>query len=167
MSDPISYPAPGIFQLLLEISDCVCRELSEGPVGPVCLCGPVPGLSPAWDGCTGCDNDACGMAYVRLGPVTPYESFPIPEVEGVGCRRPLMYTVVAGALRCMPTPDGGGPLSNQESAEVSVRQWADMWSLYRAIKCCPASLISVGAYQPLGPQGACVGGEWTFWVSLD
>lgn len=150
--------------LLADLSTCVCTEL-EAATGPLCWCGVWPGDEVSWEGCE-C-HDACGMGWARLVGSFPYESFPSPAVD-VTCRLPLAYVVEVGALRCMPTANEDGSIPDPAAvAEAAMRQYADMDALYRALKCCPADQIAVEAWVPLGPQGGCVGGGWTAYVSLD
>jgi hypothetical protein len=156
---------PFITPHLVTLTECVCEELAATGAGPTCWCGMYAGALPAWDYCGSCDGDVCGMGYVRVVTAFPYEVFPIPTLDNT-CRRELAWQIEVGAMRCIPVHDDGLPLAEADMAEVWVGQMLDTWALYKALTCCEAPGMSVQSYTPVGPEGGCVGGFWTAYVSM-
>ena len=163
ITEPIA--PPRIALALLELTECVCAELTDTGGGTPCWCGMYPGVSVSWDSCGECDGDKCGMAYVRLAGVAPYDLFPFPVVDD-RCQKPLAWAVEVGALRCVPQPSDGELLSPAGMSEVGIIQVLDARALWIAMKCCGLD-IGVEAWRPLGPSGACVGGAWTAFITED
>lgn len=160
MDDPIAYP------LAKALSDCFCAELAvtSAPVGCCCL---YPGQEIAWDSCDP------GMAWVRVAQVYPVGSrFPVQdtglEVGPCGTTGGWAVVLELGALRCMPQPGNDGSLPPCGAVSDTARLvLADAHAMRRAVECCdwrsaaggdPAAELVFGAWQPLGPQGACTGG---------
>jgi hypothetical protein len=164
-SHPIAVAPPRIALALVDLADCVCAELAETGAGATCWCGLYPGASVSWDYCTECSGGACGMGYVRFAGVFPYDSFPVPTVD-FHCAKPTAYALEVGALRCMPQPGDGELADPTTMIEVSLGQLMDAEALYRALKCCGLD-IAVERYQPVGPEGGCVGGFWTAYLAID
>lgn len=161
--EPIAPPAIAV--ALLDLTECVCTELATTGGGPMCWCGLYPGLTVSWDYCGECEGDKCGMAYIRLAGVTPYDLFPFPAVDD-RCVKPLAWGIEIGALRCFPTPADGSLVDPNTMAEVAMIQVLDAQAVWRAIKCCGIDL-AVEAWRPLGPLGGCVGGAWSAFAALD
>lgn len=159
---------PPFADALLSLADCLCERLAETPGGPPCWCGPLPGQEAPWDYCGGeCGGGACGIGYVRLDISNPSDTFPIPTLD-LTCAKPMAYRVELGVLRCVPQPADGELLDPALMFDVVMGQWHDMYAMQRAIMCCDGYTDrALEAYTPLGPQGACVGGAWTFWMGLD
>jgi hypothetical protein len=156
-------PTPSIASKLLDLTDCVCAQLEINGAGRTCWCGLYPGASASWDYCGECGGDICGMGYVRLAGIFPYETFPVQVLDD-RCVKPLAWAIEVGALRCFPTSEDGELISPQAMAEVSIRQVLDANALYVAMKCCELEL-AVGGYIPVGPAGGCVGGYWNGFVA--
>lgn len=145
---------------MIDLADCLCNEL-----GDTCWCGIWPGDEVSWEGCQ-CD-EGCGQGWVRLVGTFPYETFPVPTPD-ISCRLPHAYAIEVGALRCMPVADTDGSVPSPETLAITAMiQYRDMNALYRALKCCDVPQISVEAYTPVGPDGGCVGGGWTAYVSFE
>lgn len=144
---------------------CVCTEVAERGVGPVCWCGLQSGEA-TWDGCGECDGGHCGMAYARVIRAFPYTAF--PENEGVTtCDTAIGFDLEVGVMRCFPTHEDGTGLEPEEALAVALDVNADLAALHRAIACClevPVRLL--GEWVPLGPQGGCVGGAWTLSIGM-
>lgn len=156
---------PPVALALLELTDCVCAQLSAVGAGPTCWCGLYPGAAVSWEYCGGeCSAGVCGMGYVRLAGVFPYDAFPVPAVDD-RCVRPLAWGVEVGALRCVPTPSDGTVIDAATMNEVAVAQVLDAYALYQAVKCCGLEM-SVERYFPVGPLGGCVGGFWIAYVAV-
>lgn len=157
--------APGL-PVLAELVECVCEELAVTGAGPCCWCGLWPGEAVSWDYCGECAASRCGMGWVRMVNVFAYSTFPQPVVDP-NCERPLAMQVEVGALRCLPSPPDGELPGPDLMAVAVAEQVADSFALYRAIKCCSTSgPIAVETYQPVGPQGGCVGGFWLAYLDL-
>lgn len=167
MSEPEPF-TPSVLMLAMDqLASCVCTEIAKSAAGPVCWCGVWPGEEVSWEFCGDCGNDACGMAWVRLNGIFPYDTFPAPVVD-LGCRRPLAYNIEVGALRCMPVSDNEGELpSSEQITMTSMETYADLAALYRALLCCDFEAIAVEAWVPVGPQGGCVGGVWGAYFALE
>jgi hypothetical protein len=150
---------------LADLADCICEELSTSGAGPPCWCGLYPGQSVSWEFCGECDNDRCGMGYVRLAGVFPYSVFPEQTID-TRCTYPLGWAVEVGALRCLPQPSDGTLPSPQEMAEVAIRQVLDASAIHRGLKCCDHE-VAVQQYVPVGPSGGCVGGFWLGYLAVD
>jgi hypothetical protein len=154
-------------KVVAALTDCVCDLLASKGGGPPCWCGFWPGTDVPWVGCGGeCGKRACGMGYVTVNAVYPSSSFPTPDT-GLTCTAPLAATLTVGALRCLPVGDGDGMPSDSEMLEVGLTVIADMAALREAIRCCLDDDYVLGAYTSLGPDGGCVGGQWTLTVALD
>ncbi len=153
-------------EALLELTDCVCTELATTGAGPTCWCGLWPGLDVSWEYCTDCPGDRCGMGWVRLAGINPYETFPTAAVD-LRCTLPLAATVEIGALRCMPIPGDGEILQPAPMGDVALTVTADALALRNAVLCCQNPNLALGLWQPTGPQGGCVGGFWTIFLALD
>lgn len=162
---PIALPPPNVAIHLLNLADCLCAELAESGAGPTCWCGPYPGAQVSWEGCGECDNDHCGMGYVRVVAGFPYQVFPQPVVDD-RCVMPLAWSVEVGALRCLPTA-AEGVLDPVAMAEAAVVQMFDARAIYTAIRCCPDIRMAISNYVPVGPEGGCVGGYWVALAPID
>ena len=151
---------------LVDLADCLCLALKTNGAGPTCFCGVVPGASPAWDYCGECSGETCGMGYIRVISAFQSSSFPVADDPGEGCTGPLVVQLGVGALRCVPVPNESGELpAEEQQVEATLGLLADMSAMFVALcECLPDGAI--GAYEPLGPSGACAGGEWTVWMSL-
>lgn len=150
---------------MVDLLACACSSLETYGVGPVCWCGLQTGET-TWEGCGECDNGACGMSYVRLVRAFPYTAFPAIE-ELTHCDTAVGFDLELGAMRCVPVNEDGSGLTPSQSLSLALDTVADMGALHRAISCCfdidPTNLVE---WVPLGPQGACVGGAWTFQIGM-
>jgi hypothetical protein len=149
------------FAALERLVTCLCESLETQGAGPTCWCGIWPGDNVSWEFCGECRGGTCGMGYVKVDSVFPTTTG--PERAGGGtCHTPLSATIQVGALRCLPVPASGEIPSPDVMAQVAADQFADMLAMRYAVSCCGVDMEVLNAYQALGPQGACVGGEWTF-----
>jgi hypothetical protein len=160
--------------VLLTLADCVCAEVTMTGGGPLCWCGLHAGAEVSWEYCGECSGAMCGMGWVRLMSVFPYQAFPTPVIDE-HCVNPLALAVEVGTLRCIPTLPNGEPLDQETMAEVAMTQAADLYAVYRGIQCCDLTIpggprdkrFAIQAYNPLGPVGGCVGGTWTIFLAVD
>lgn len=148
-----------------ELVECVCTYLSTEGGGKPCWCGFYPGSEVSWDYCGSCSGDTCGMGYVRIVDSYQSSNFPNQETDPVRCQSPLAVQLAVGALRCMPMNEDGSLPTEAVMWEVGLAVMADMTAMLQAIDCCVDD-YALGAYEPQGPQGGCVGGQWTMWISL-
>jgi hypothetical protein len=154
---------PTMSLTLVELTECLCMTMAEASSGPVCWCGTYPGAQVSWEYCGECAGDTCGMAYVRLAGIAPYDEFPIPTVDD-RCTKPLFMGLEVGVLRCFPQPEDGSLPTDDVLTEVALAQIADAEALYSVLVCCQG--IGVGQYVPVGQAGGCVGGFWTAYASV-
>lgn len=160
------------FPLAARLAECLCGLLAERD--PVACCCVQPGSEVAWDDCTG------GQAWVRI--VNEYhvgDRFPNPQNTASPCGGVGGWAVVLelGVLRCMPQPDSMANLPSCSAVQdVAYRIAADKQTMREAIYCCDwreparntwqedgAGLV-VGGWNPVGPEGGCVGGVMTVTV---
>lgn len=155
LDDPIAWPIASALLM------CVCSELVASPGGEVCSCALVPGQIVPMDWC-GCDDDACGMAWVRVDAIFPSDQFPVPVGIPRGCDGPYAVRFHAGVFRCLPTLDSSGqPPSAAEQTEATRIALGDQFAVLRGIKCCPAlpKRLLLGQWTPVS-AGDCGGGFW-------
>lgn len=142
-----------IFNYLDEVRQAVTEALP--PVGRSFV---APGALVAWDDC--CD----GQVWTRLVNAVPAPATASPlRASGHLCAVPWWtLTVVVGVVRCAHTVDdeGNAPTPAELSSDAE-EGLADMWTILRVISC-QVKHERMGTWTPVGPQGGCVGGEWTF-----
>jgi hypothetical protein len=156
-----------LWDRLHTLLDCLETAI-DGMGSPTpCMTAVFPGAQVAIDYCNPCGPDQCGMAWVRLASVFPSTVFPIQDATSTPCPPPMAVTVDIGIARCAPVgDDDGNPPSTDEWEAASAVQIADMTAIQDAVLCCfTGKKVVFGAYQPLGPEGGCVGGVWT--VAVD
>lgn len=153
--------------------------MSNDLVGPLlaevldvarCALNPAPeraslysGSAVAWDGCE------CGQVWVRLILMEPMSGDP-RQNRAMGPCGVVMWrvTIGVGILRCAATlaDNGDAPPPGVLTAET-LQMTRDMSDLAEAITCTVSRTVQglmkmqVVRWDPLGPEGGCVGGEWT------
>lgn len=170
-----------VLPLLLQLVECLCAQLDLSVGGAPCFCGVVPGINVAADYCDCTSKGPCGKAYVNLMSLYPSNVFPTPLRDAGNCGAKLAARVRMGTLRCMPTfatpaafgKGAGEPATIQQQLDSVRVQLSDMQHMRKAIECCANTEVAgrkrkllLDTYTPVGPQGNCGGGEWTFWVSV-
>jgi hypothetical protein len=78
---PIAIAPPRIIMALVDLADCICTELAATGAGPTCWCGLYPGAQVSWEFCGECSGNTCGMGWVRLAQVFPYNVFPTGTID--------------------------------------------------------------------------------------
>jgi len=159
-------PVPSWWPLATALAECLCDKLSQTVAGPPARCCLVAGESIALDDC------CAGTAWVRLVTyaATDADSFPNPasgatgDCWGPGPVAPLAaVTFGIGVVRCAHTVDEDGTPPDCETLEAdALAQYSDVDALNATALCCAGDAVemtSLGAYDPFGPRGACVGGE--------
>lgn len=141
---------------------CAAASLTP-PVGRVAL---YPGGQVAYDDC--CD----GQVWARLISLVPSGSPANAGRQSTPCGV-LLWTVTigVGVLRCAATLDDQGfaPPASVLTADT-LQMTQDMADLSEALQCCFApqlGRLTMLRWDPLGPQGMCVGGEWTVVALID
>jgi hypothetical protein len=107
------------------------------------------------------------MVYARLARIFPFTTFPLESDEAT-CATPLAYEIAVGAVRCIPVYEDGSPLDPGDSLDASLALIQDAMAMRKAIECCFGGDdidIQLSAWEPQGPDGGCVGGEWTVVVA--
>lgn len=112
--------------------------------------------------------ESCGgMGWVRLVSVGTTAQFPNPDVAGT-CVSDLMFSMEMGVIRPAPMPETFSkrlvlPSADDQGAATSLAL-DDMLAMRRALKAVSKVLenFALGGYSPMGPEGAVVGGVWTF-----
>lgn len=146
----------------------VCaREGLTVPAGRVLV---SPGGEVAWDAC--CD----GQLWTRLIELAPMGASTNTSFTSASVNAPcgvLMWQAVVGVgvLRCAAVVNDAGdaPTPAVLTAEaLAVTQ--DAADLAAALQCCLAPQVSklrMVRWDPLGPEGGCVGGEWQVTLLVD
>ena len=126
----------------------------------------APGAEVAWDAC--CEGS--GQLWVRVVSVTDAGAVQPVRVlaDGTRCALPgWVVTVGVGVLRCSPVVDDRGRAPSADALTENASQLlADMDALAGVIVCAGLQGWSDLLWTPLGPEGGCAGGEWTFDVRL-
>jgi len=80
-------------------------------------------------------------------------------------------SVGVGALRCSATMDDRGAVAAPAAMTAEALQvTADEAALCQAVYCCnllPLNRTQIQRWDPLGPDGGCVGGEWTLVLQVN
>lgn len=139
--------------ILLNIVSTAEEGLSTLPAYSVL----VPGVQSAWDDC------CAGQLALRVREIVEK-----PVVRGAAC--PAGWSITCGLelVRCVATVNdqGEAPNSGQITADGSAAM-LDMQELHQALRCtipkiAGISNLTIERWRPVGPQGGCAGGEWTF-----
>ena len=118
----------------------------------------MPGASPVWDDC--CEEG--GQVWVRVINIVPMAG-KVPTCPVLGWRA----TLGVGTIRCAHVlDDDGNPPTPEEMTQDTERMTQDLANLGRALLC-EAGISSVVNWLPAGPDGGCVGGEWTVTITYD
>jgi hypothetical protein len=117
----------------------------------------VPGAQVAWDNCCG------GQLWIRVVRIHPVNPNPTKVLEERACGYPLGMQIGIGVVRCQQGVDlmdsDKHPTATQ-LGEDAARMLRDAGTLLGVL--CNAGYI-IDQWTPLGPLGACFGGEWTAW----
>ena len=152
------------------IDDLVVQLLGEMAIQlercakPVCQLMFQPGDTTDWAYCD-CEGDDCsGFAYVRLVTSYPSDEFPL-QSDGVLCSYPITHQLEVGVVRCIAVEDEGELPTKDELTLIALEQMEDQAALRYAINNAAPRMNSLDNWVPEGPQGGCIGGHWTLYVS--
>lgn len=124
----------------------------------------APGAQVAWDNC--CEEGGVGgQLWVRLVNIVPGW----PQRDAAQKCAPRLYTATfgVGVIRCAHTlDDQGNPPTAAEMTGDATKINDDMEDMLSGIMSNLEYQYNLGAYEPLGPDGGCAGGEWTVSVRL-
>ncbi len=147
---------------------CLVGTLDAAEV-PVCRAVWHPGAEVPWDACGQTVGGVEGQAWVAVRRVWPTDRFPA-EPSGPQEREltGMAVELRVGVLRCAATVDASGhPPSPADVSADADKASRDRALTAHAIVCCAlnddASWM-LGGWEPMGPQGGCVGGAWTVTV---
>ena len=166
-------PADLVWPKLEELLSCLESKLSEYQA-EACRTFIAPGSTPAWDVCCECEQDAEGMAWVQLNSVFPTDDFPDIQTDAMRCP-PSGYgaEVAVSILRCASVMDDHGRPPSSDRLTAEARKLArDRSIMLEAVRCCylqdadPGSYV-IGSWVPLGPDGGCVGGQFSLTIAVD
>lgn len=140
-------------------------ELTKaGPIPEDAFFGVFPGVLVPLDYVTECGL----MAWVRMATAWPSTSFPNQSIQPNNCAAPLALGLEMGVMRPAAVPEAFGKEvslpSDVDQLSETLQMLADMRAMKRAIQSLDdqVDVVLLGGYTPLGPEGAAVGGIWTF-----
>jgi hypothetical protein len=155
----------------LRLADAIDELLEcslDGIDPPVCRSFKNPGPDAPHDVCEKAkDGSTDGQLWIaHLGS---NRGWPSPTGEPVICSAPFSEQIEIGIVRCAMsklTDQGRVPAEELVTADAD-QQESDRLAIRNAILCCAAiegrDMIIAG-WQPIPPQGGCVGGIWTLFV---
>jgi hypothetical protein len=152
--------------LCVEMLACAQASLTL-PVGRAFV---APGSQIAWDDC--CD----GQLWVRVTQLNTQDVNVRGQKLGSApcdpCGLEYAVGIEIGVLRCSSTvTDQGTIASPAVMTDEALQVLTDEAQLSEAAQCCIRSLPGVKnlvmvRWDPLGPEGGCVGGVWTIALTL-
>jgi hypothetical protein len=158
-----------IWPFLTDLAAELQVEIEDSELKEPCWIGVLPGSLVALDYCAPCGATKCGMAWVRLSAINEW----VDESGGADfsrCASLFTATFEMGIVRCHQTSDDrGNPMSMAYQAEATRVQMAEMAAMKRVLLCSSLMAnrnVTLGGYQPIGPDGACVGGNWSVLVDM-
>jgi hypothetical protein len=158
-----------IWPFLTDLAAQLQVEIEDSGLKDPCWIGVLPGSLVALDYCAPCGGSKCGMAWVRLAAISEWV-----DETGVAdfsrCNSLFTATFEMGIVRCHQTSDDrGNPMSMAYQAEATRVQLAEMAAMKRVLLCSSLMAnrnVTLGGYQPIGPDGSCVGGSWSVLVDM-
>lgn len=166
----------GAVEVLSDLLEIMTHDDSDSggmncTLDPYCRVAVYPGLEVPFDTCEvdDCGKGADGQLWATVQGVTPY-----PTNTGTGCDT-YQWTAKIGSVRCAAKPgEDGAPPSVEAVQADAARQAIDADAIMYAIRCCAPKVqrlrdaaMVVTTWVPLGPDGGCVGGEWTITGRFD
>jgi len=152
-----------------------CAEDALEAAGvPACRVVWHPGADVPWDACGVADGGAEGQLAVAVERVFPSEQFP-QETAGAHRCHPNGFgaNMVLTLLRCAATVTDQMEAPSPEAVTADAEKVSrDRDLMLQAILCClfgedaDPGVFRLGGWEPLGPNGGCVGGRWRIQVAL-
>jgi hypothetical protein len=157
-----------VFDRLVDLTACLCQQVADLGLPPLCRCGVVPGDSVVIDleTCAG-NGGKCGQGWVRLNRCYDASALGVPNIVPRPCGPTYAMEVEVGIARCAPVPDSRGRAPSVDDMLAAAQlQMLDMEAIRLATVCCFDDRILVGDYLPISAEGAVVGGSAlaTGWV---
>lgn len=135
-----------------------------------CSLDPAPGRAALYSGAQVAYDDCCdGQVWVRLISLEPHTGDPRTS-RAMGPCGVIAWraSIGVGVLRCAAKmADNGDPPPPGVLTAETLQMTRDMSALSEAVTCTiPRTIqglmkMQVTRWDPLGPEGGCVGGEWT------
>ena len=126
----------------------------------------VTGEFANWDEC------CAGQVWSRLASVETLTTPKLGHSPQLPCRRSWVVNAMVGVLRCATSVDNSGRLPSPAAVTAdSMQVVADQAALLNAVHCCVPDLpgvlaIELDRWQSLGPDGGCLGGEWSLTLTV-
>lgn len=131
-----------------------------------------PGANAPHDNCEVQRRIIDGETVVTDGQLwvahtTGTAGWPYPTDQPINCATPFAETIEVGIVRCAKSKlkDGADPIPPaQDVTDDAIQQEADRNALKQAILCCwgvDGKDMLPPVWEPIEPQGGCVGGTWT------
>lgn len=157
----------GVWDSLTGLLACAVTTLSEAGEPDPCAAIVVPGSQTVADYIGTCENDGDGMLWVRLASAYPTSGVGIIDETANNCSKPLGWDIELGLIREYPIDESGFP-EPDVTQQVADQQIREMGLLRKAIQCCEAlpEQVVLRNYEPLGPLGDTVGGQWNIVVGF-
>lgn len=153
-------------EVMASLAACLCAEVESrvetGESIGLCVCGIVPGNVMIVDYCfesEDCQNS--GMGWVRLAGITG-----VRDELNPACATTYTVLIEVGIVRgALPVSEVGIPTQDEQTL-FTLQQLSDMEIMRKAIKCCPLVSSPPMEYNPMSPEGGCVGGVWTLELNV-
>lgn len=134
---------------------------------PVCRSFKNPGEGAPHDSCEKGRDGSDGQLWVaHLGSTS---GWPAPTGEPTVCSAPFTEHIEIGIVRCAQgkLSDKGTPPRAEDVTADADQQEDDRLAVRNAILCCSGignRDMIIESWEPIDPQGGCVGGIWTLYV---
>ena len=152
--------AQRVESILVELADCLCREIAKREMPDPCFCGVLPGDEAPLVYCNACQGGQAWTRLIGVGEPNADRSVPTNMCSGI-----IVVQVEMGMVSgFMPVTEDGEPVDFSVQLAATSRQLEEMDTMYHVLTCCDLSMkekVSAVAYSPIGPDGTCLGGVWT------
>lgn len=153
--------------LLADAIDSILECALEAIDPPVCRSFKNPGENAPYDSCETSPDGGDGQLWIAHLGSQP--GWPQQDIEPTTCATAWAEQIEVGIVRCAQSKirdDGTPPAPDLVTADAE-QQEDDRLAIRNAILCCSIvegrDLIVVG-WEPIEPQGGCVGGTWTMFI---
>lgn len=122
----------------------------------------------------GTNEDECcrGLGWVRIAGITGVRT--LGELDNTACfSQERTVTLEMGVARCAPSSDTASVPTEDQWTDAALKLDVDQGAMEAAI-CCAfgdvegsvAEEVAVGAYEPFGVDGNCIGGRMTVQIRI-